>query len=297
MWIGEQYDASSKGTNLLESIIPNNPFNYPKSLYTVKDTITIGANKNSIILDYFAGSGTTGHATIELNRDDNGNRKYILVEMGKYFSTVTKPRIQKVIYSKEWKDGKPVNRDGVSQIFKYMSLESYEDACNNLQQKETQINLSAGLEEQYNLNYMFDFEYSDSLLNIKMFENPFDYKMNITQGNETKLVNIDLIETFNYLIGLNVSSIYQKDGFMLVEGTNREEENVLVIWRNTKEKTNADLDEFLKKRRISTQDFEFKKIYVNGDNNLQNLQTDEDNFKVSLIEEEFRNRMFDMQEN
>ena len=102
----------------------------------------------------------------------------------------------------------------------------------------------------------------------------------------------DLVETFNYLIGLNVSSIYQKDGFMLVEGTNREEENILVIWRNTKEKSNSDLDEFLKKRRISTQDFEFKKIYVNGDNNLQNQEAEESEFKVSLIEEEFKKRMF-----
>ncbi len=292
MWVGEQYDASSKGTNLLESIIPNNPFSYPKSLYTVKDTLTIGANEYSIILDYFAGSGTTGHATIELNRDDGGNRKYILVEMGKYFNTVTKPRIQKVAYSREWKDGKPVNRDGVSQIIKYMSLESYEDACNNLKQKTMQTSLTDSLDEQYKLNYMFDFEYSDSLLNIEMFENPFDYKMKITEGNETKEKSIDLIETFNYLIGLNVSSIYQKDGFMLVEGTNREEENILVIWRNTKEKSNSDLDEFLKKRRISTQDFEFKKIYVNGDNNLQNQEAEESEFKVSLIEEEFQKRMF-----
>ena len=55
------------------------------------------------ILDFFAGSGTTGHAVINLNREDSGKRKYILVEMGEYFDTVTKPRIEKVIYSKDWK--------------------------------------------------------------------------------------------------------------------------------------------------------------------------------------------------
>ena len=296
IWIGEQYDASSKGTNLLENIIPNNPFNYPKSLYTVKDSIMIAANDHSIILDYFAGSGTTGHAVIELNREDNGNRKYILVEMGKYFNTVTKTRIQKVIYSKEWKDGKPVNRDGISQIFKYMSLESYEDALNNLHKKETQVALGQDVEEQYKLSYMMDFEYSDSIFNLEMFKKPFDYKMNITIGNETKLVNVDLIETFNYLIGLKVSSMYKKDGFIVIEGTNLKEENILVIWRNTEEKSNEDLDEFLKRRKINPCDFEFNKIYVNGDNNLQKLRTDEENFKVMLIEEEFKNRMFDVKE-
>lgn len=62
LWFGEKYDASSKGTNLLESIIPNNPFDFPKSLYTVEDNIIIGADGNSLVLDYFAGSGTTGHA-------------------------------------------------------------------------------------------------------------------------------------------------------------------------------------------------------------------------------------------
>ena len=247
-------------------------------------------------MDYFSGSGSTGSATIELNRDDNRNRKYILVEMGKYFNTATKPRIQKTIYSKNWTEERPVDRNGISQIVKYMSLESYEDACNNLQKKEQQIKLDASVEEQYKLNYMFDFEYSDSLLSIDMFKNPFDYKMNITQGNETKLVNVDLVETFNYLIGLNVNSMYFKDGFMVIEGTNRDDENIIVIWRNIEEKSNQDLNSFLEKRKISAVDFEFDKIYVNGDNNIQNANIGENQYKVILIEEEFRNRMFDMQE-
>ena len=90
-------------------------------------------NKNSIILDFFAGSGTTGDVVINLNREDNGNRKYILVEMGKYFDLVTKPRVEKVIYSEDWKDGKPVSRKGSSHCFKYIRLESYEDALDNLE--------------------------------------------------------------------------------------------------------------------------------------------------------------------
>ena len=129
LWFGERYDASSKGTNLLEDIIPQNPFDYPKSLYTVLDNIVIGSNEKDTVLDFFAGSGTTGHAVIELNRTiDNSDRKYILVEMGEYFYTVTLPRMKKVIYSADWKSGKPQNRNtGVSHIMKYITLESYED--------------------------------------------------------------------------------------------------------------------------------------------------------------------------
>lgn len=291
------YGGTTIGRKDLESVLGDKVnFSYPKPVILLKKILDTATFNSSIIIDYFAGSGTTGQAVIELNREDNGNRKYILCEMGKYFNTVTKPRIQKVIYSKEWKDGKPVNREGVSQIFKYMSLESYEDALNNLHKKGTQVALGQNVEEQYKLSYMMDFEYSDSIFNLEMFKNPFDYKMNITIGNETKLVNVDLIETFNYLIGLKVSSMYKKDGFIVIEGTNLKEENILVIWRNIEEKSNEDLDVFLKRRKINPCDFEFNKIYVNGDNNLQNLKTDEENFKVMLIEEEFKNRMFDVKE-
>lgn len=123
MWYGERYDASSKGTNLLEDIIPNNPFDYPKSLFTVEDNVIIGCNGDDTVLDYFAGSGTTGHAVLNLNRKIAGsNRKYILVEMGAYFNTVTHLRMKKVVYSADWKNGKPTSRDtGVSHIMKYFS--------------------------------------------------------------------------------------------------------------------------------------------------------------------------------
>lgn len=99
VWYKPKYTAAL-GTNLLKDIIgPSNTFTYPKSLDTVKDSLNMSSFDDSHILDFFAGSGTTGHAVINLNRDDDGNRKYILVEMGQYFDTVLKPRIQKVIYS------------------------------------------------------------------------------------------------------------------------------------------------------------------------------------------------------
>lgn len=135
IWIDKKYSAVTNGTNLLTSIFGSSGlFSFPKSLYTVETAIASGTfmNSNSTYLDYFSGSGTTGHAVINLNRNDNGNRKYILVEMGEYFDTVTKPRIQKVIYSKDWKNGKPGSREGTSHIFKYIRLESYEDALNNI---------------------------------------------------------------------------------------------------------------------------------------------------------------------
>ena len=63
--------------------------------------------------------------------------KYILMEMGAYINSVTKPRIQKVIYSDNWKNGKPVNNNGsLKHIFKYQVLEQYEDVLDNLQEQQ-----------------------------------------------------------------------------------------------------------------------------------------------------------------
>ncbi len=311
LWIDAKYDASEYGTKVLQNILGIEiaaKFSYPKSINTVKESLFVGLNNKNdqIILDYFAGSGTTGHAVINLNREDKGSRKYILVEMGEYFDTVLKPRIQKVIYSTDWKDGKPINRDtGISHMFKYILLESYEDCLNNLilsrtKQQDDLLSSNRNFRESYMLGYMLDTEAagSMSLLNIDAFEDPFNYKLNIATGSvgETKPVTIDLVETFNYLLGLKVKHIDTIRGYRVVEGTNPRDEKVLIIWRNTKEKSNDDLEKFFIKQKYNTLDMEYDLIYVNGDNNLENLKKDEDTWKVRLIEEEFGRLMFDVQD-
>ena len=305
-WYGAKYDASSHGTMVLKSMFNSNIFDYPKSINAVFDALTIGTNNNSLILDFFAGSGTTAHAVINLNREDNGNRKYILVEMGDYFDTVLKPRIQKVIYSKDWKNGKPVSCEGSSHMFKYICLESYEDTLNNLEIKRTdkqeQLLLSDAMskkaKEEYMLSYMLDVESKGSLLNIDAFEDPFSYKLNVATGSvgETKPTTVDMVETFNYLIGLTVRHIDHIQGFCVVEGTSPQEEKVLIIWRNTKEKSNKALETFFRKQDYSTRDMEFDLIYVNGDNNLENIRRLDETWKVRLIEEEFKRLMFDVED-
>ena len=324
LWMGEKYDASSKGTNLLESMIPNNPFDFPKSLFTVMDNIIVGSNENDIVMDYFAGSGTTGHAVMELNRSiDESNRKYILVEMGSYFDSVTKPRVIQSVYSSDWKDGKPQNRNtGVSHIMKYMKLESYEDALSNISLDDEKHGLASLFGDDYLINYMLDIEAEGSLLNLDAFKTPFEYKLKVTENNETKEKNVDVVETFNYLIGLTVKTAsaityfnavkdengeYEgavrlvKDiggtyGFKQIEGTTPDGKRVLVIWRTISDnliESNAALDAYFSKHRINPQDREYDIIYVNGDNNLQNISTDEDSFKVQMTELEFKKRMFE----
>lgn len=93
VWTDSKYDASVNGTQLLKSILPNTQFSYPKSIYNVIDCISavVGEDKEAIILDFFGGSGTTGHAVMEINKD-GGHRRFILVEQMDYVETETLPR-------------------------------------------------------------------------------------------------------------------------------------------------------------------------------------------------------------
>lgn len=308
VWDDKRYYANIYGSKMLTNLFGELPFSFPKSVYTVQDSIKAITSTNkdgAIIMDFFAGSGTTGHAVININREDDEEkrRKYVLVEMGEYFDSVTKPRIQKVIYSEDWKNGKPVSRKGSSHIFKYIKLESYEDTLNNInlnrstqQQNAMDEIMSTEACEEYLLSYMLDVEAegSPSLLNIEAFNNPFGYKMLITEGTETRPTKVDLVETFNYLIGLHVKTIDMIKGIKVITGSLRNGEEVLILWRNTNEISNEQLEDFFTKQGYNTRDSEFDRIYVNGDNHLENLKLSEDKWKVVLIEEEFKQLMFDI---
>lgn len=80
VWTDKKYDANEYGTQLIGSMIPNNEFTFPKSLYTVYDCLyaVLRDRPNAVVLDYFAGSGTTGHAVMMLNKNLGGNRRFIL---------------------------------------------------------------------------------------------------------------------------------------------------------------------------------------------------------------------------
>ncbi|WP_424411667.1 site-specific DNA-methyltransferase [Pasteurella sp. PK-2025] len=281
---------------------------YPKPKELIQYILKIGVSaKTDLILDFFAGSGTTAHAVINLNREDNGNRKYILVEQGEYFDTVLKPRVQKVIFAKEWKDGKPQSNnetfDGVSQIVKVLKLESYEDTLNNLALTQPASDLFAqneALQNDYLLHYMLDVESRESLLNTQHFAKPFDYQLNIatTSAGAYETKTIDLVETFNYLIGLTVSEINDKreNGLVTVQGTNTSGEKTLVIWRDCEKYDYDKLNRYLDSRDINPQDSEFDVVYINGDHNVPTVFADSDEsvktLKVRSIEAEFLQRMF-----
>jgi adenine-specific DNA-methyltransferase len=346
-WDDSSYSASESGTKVLKDMFGGRDFDYPKSVHLVRDCLrAAGLLGNDAVLDYFAGSGTTGHAVINLNRDDGGRRKFILVEMGDYFDTVLLPRIKKITFTPEWKDGKPKRlatteeAERSPRIVKVVRLESYEDALNNLERHRTVKQQSLldvadaqgtdGLKEQYILRYMLNVETrgSQSLLNIQAFGDPTAYKLRVKRpgSDESRELNVDLLETFNWLIGLTVrhfaapqtfSASFERDSenrlrlqsrlkqepgapywFRTVVGKTPDGRRTLIIWRKLTgepEQDNLVLDEWFTKQGYSAKDSEFDVIYVNGGNNLENLKTQDDLWKVRLIEEDFHRLMFEME--
>lgn len=129
VWINPKYDASSHGTVLVDKILNRRKsFDYPKSLYSVLDSLSVLVNskKEAIILDFFAGSGTTGHAVLELNKRDSGKRQFILCtddqDNNGSGTTIAKdicyPRIKKAIEGFSFKNKKFESLGGNLKYFK-----------------------------------------------------------------------------------------------------------------------------------------------------------------------------------
>ena len=297
IWESAKFDASEYGTKILQQIFGTREigFSFPKSLYTLIETIRITTNKkDDLVLDYFAGSGTTGHAVINLNREDGGRRKFILVEMADYFDTVLLPRLKKVTFSPEWKDGKPKRvataeeAERGPRIIKVIRLESYEDALNNLSFDESAGQVVLQFED-YLLKYMLQWETrkSETLLNVEKLSKPFDYCLHIYRDGETRVQKVDLPETFNYLIGLDVAKRQLLDDngryYLVYRGVTRDGKSTVVIWRETagwtEEDYKSDRDFVAKHKFTEGADV----IYVNGDSLIPGAQALEGVFKAKMF--------------
>tara|TARA_R110002050_G_scaffold300678_1_gene471477 strand:+ start:5776 stop:7686 length:1911 start_codon:yes stop_codon:yes gene_type:complete len=145
IWSDKKYNANHNGIRLLEKIIGRKGFSFPKSLYTVIDTLKLLSNKDDIILDFHAGSGTTAHAVIELNKEDGGNRKFMLVEQLDDHIDICVERNQKVI-----------NNDS----FVYAELMEYNQYfINKIQEsktKEVLLSVWEEIQEKAFISYQFN---------------------------------------------------------------------------------------------------------------------------------------------
>ena len=301
----------------------------------VKRIMVSSSEKGDLVVDPFLGSGTTAAVAMKLER------RWLCCEIMDRALESALPRLKRVILG----DPYGISRDDDVQwtggsAFRYVRIESYEDALNNLETVRTdnqQLLLDAqgsggagGFREQYILRYMLDVETrgSQSLLNVQAFTDPTAYKLKVKRpgSDESREVNVDLLETLNWLIGLTVqhiaapqtfSAAFERDSekrlrlkgrlkleadgsywFRTVDGATPDGRRTLVIWRKLTgepERDNLVLDEWFTRQGYSAKDSEFDVIYVNGGNNLENLKAPDNLWKVRLIEEDFHRLMFEME--
>jgi adenine-specific DNA-methyltransferase len=283
IWLGGEY-STDVARRILLDLQPDCQLDYPKAVKQLEHVVYHSVDDDDIILDFFAGAGTTAHAVLNVNAADGGDRKYILVEMADYFETVLKPTLEKKMYSKTWKDGLPTSNEGISHAFKYTYLEQYEDTLSNIVFRSLDKTVQETLDglNDYFLRYMLDYETrgSPTRILIEKFQTPFDYKIKIITKNGEKEQTLDLVETFNYLLGLYVQKLRTlKDGentYRVVLGK-RNNENIIIIWRSTK---NIDLQrdkKFIEENVLSGNAPDT--IFINGDSYIKNAKAIEPEFK------------------
>lgn len=174
-------------TQMLKKILGDKKFDNPKHLKLMEYIIGAAARKESVILDFFAGSGTTGHAVLNLNKEDNGNRKFILCTNNEnnIMSDICYPRIKSVINGKNYK-GEEINEPFQDVSLRFFKAGFIEDDVSKDQAK-------------YNL-----IEKSDGLLILK--ENIFD------KVKESKNFNIYSNDNTNRLMGI-YNNYYDEKSF------------------------------------------------------------------------------------
>jgi len=214
--------------------------------------------------------------------------------MGEYFDTVLLPRIKKVTFSPEWKDGKPMRMATAEEaersprIVKVIRLESYEDALNNIEFDDASGQQVMEFED-YLLKYMLQWEtkHSATLLNVEKLARPFSYKLCIHADGQTREKVADVPETFNYLLGLEVQTrkAYDAGGrrYLVYRGRTRENRQVAVIWRETEGWQKADLErdkKFVAEQKLTEGADE---VFVNGDSFIPNAKALEPVFKARMF--------------
>jgi len=296
-WTDTRYNAGVHGSNLLTALFGRPLFSYPKSVFTVYDAVDSVLHEGSggTVLDFFAGSGTTGHAVINLNREDGGRRKFILMEMGEYFDTVLVPRIAKVMYAPKWKEGKPKQlpspeeAERTPRVVKILRIESYEDALHNVAataerlandeeaRRQDEALRELGGEGGNLLRYCLELPLREAQTCLRALDlrRPFDYRIEVLTDDGPVERPVELVETFNYLYGLRVARHEtwrnSDDGdreYRVVKATDRERKRrILVVWRDM-EGLEPETDRRFLEGRLAAMEAEgetWDEVLVNGD--------------------------------
>ena len=286
-WNSNEYEDlhSNKIKRNAAEYTPNGSEITQKPEQLLRRAIEVSSKQGDIILDFFAGSGTTPAVAMKLGR------KFVAVEMGQYFDTDMLWRMKQVLFGKSVGISSQIDYNG-GGMFKYIRLESYEDALDSIkfEPKDGELPLLESSEE-YLLKYLLRWETkaSETLLNVAKLANPFVYRLIVHANGEQRERTVDLPETFNYLLGLNVRTrrAYDDDGrrYLVYRGETRANPGrmAVVIWRATEGWTEEDFSrdrKFVDERSMTDN---ADAVYVNGDSCIPGAKPIEPVFKARMF--------------
>ncbi|MBD3839782.1 MAG: hypothetical protein IE878_05270 [Epsilonproteobacteria bacterium] len=197
------------------------------------------------------------------------------METNEYFADLLCPRVKKAIFTDNWKNGEPQDTNGISQLIKYYRLEQYEDTLENSKlQSSTDTDsyikalepLKEYMSELYTSKYLSlykDFTTRESkalLMDDSIYFRPFDFTMKVNIDSKMVEKQMDLVETFNTLKGIEVQGIklrfFEDKKYIFVDGKNE-----VVIWREF-DKESLDI---AKELDFIKENCDIKKeLYING---------------------------------
>ncbi|CAN5598548.1 hypothetical protein BH24GEM3_BH24GEM3_03050 [soil metagenome] len=259
------------------------------------------------VIDFFAGSGTTADAVIRQNREDGGNRCFVIAEMGQYFDDIVMQRVPRILHAPEWKERRPTRlptpeeAEHTPALVKVLRLESYEDALHNLTTEETQAreaprsraHRAALGEDAYRLRYLarLPLAASASMLMLEGLDHPFAYTLETLTESGPVRQSVDLVETFNLCYGLQVQRLewweHPDEGrrYRAVSGHDRDGRRTLVLWRDT-EGLDPEAERRWLEPKLAAAEPRYETVLINGDSATPGVRSLVPDFKRLLEEEE-----------
>ena len=207
----------------------------PKHTDFVSRFILQGSKTDSTVLDCFGGSGSTAHAVISVNRLEKTRRKFVTVEVNRYFETLIIPRLKKAGAAVAWAAGKAKAIDGAGLFMRVQQLEQYDDTLESL---DAQIDEGDSGELPFQdaafaLRYRLDKTSRALFCGIDRFASPFGYQLKRAGGGgAAQLCEVDLVESLPYLLGMDVTRLYREPQGVVMLGRNRRSQSVALFFRD-----------------------------------------------------------------
>ena len=181
--------------------------------------------------------------------------------------------------------------NGIGVFFKYQRLEQYEESLENIAFSVNEDSAQKALDlNNYIPKYFLGFETRNSktLVNTEAMQNPWDYKLKVWDGftydNEQA---VDLVETFNYLIGLHMQKCITKEiegvKYQFVIGNNNAGRKIAIVWRNIVGWVLSDFEKDSTALKEELKAFTYDLLYINGQAHIDNYQPIEEVFKNKMI--------------